>query len=88
MGRPISGTSVTSSTGVVPPQPISVVNLGEIYFNDSIVGSREFPIAGNASLGLEAKAPLSFSLRWVPTIGSRNRLAGHDTVMATATLIF
>ena len=36
---------------------------------------------------LADKAPLSFSLRWVPTVASKNRLPG-DTIMATATLIF
>ncbi|MEJ8851768.1 transporter [Variovorax rhizosphaerae] len=34
------------------------------------------------------KAPLSMSLRWVPTISSKNRIDSRKTVMATATLIF
>ena len=37
---------------------------------------------------LADKAPLSFSLRWVPTVSSKNRLDSDSTVMATATLIF
>ena len=36
---------------------------------------------------LAGKAPLGFSLRWVPSIETDKRLSG-DTVMATATLIF
>ena len=36
---------------------------------------------------LAGKAPLGFSLRWVPSIESDKRLSG-DTIMATATLIF
>jgi hypothetical protein len=36
---------------------------------------------------LAGKAPLEFSLRWVPTVASRNRLSG-DTVMGTASLVF
>jgi hypothetical protein len=37
---------------------------------------------------LVGKAPLSFSLRWVPTISSRNRLSSESTIMGTVTLIF
>ena len=37
---------------------------------------------------LAGMAPLSFSIRWIPTVSSRNRLEGNSTVMATATLIF
>ncbi len=38
------------------------------------------------STKLGGKAPLSFSLRWVPTVESRNRING-DTVMGTVELI-
>jgi hypothetical protein len=38
------------------------------------------------STKLGGKAPLSFSLRWVPTVESRNRING-DTVLGTVTLI-
>ncbi|MFM0504725.1 SphA family protein [Paraburkholderia caffeinilytica] len=34
------------------------------------------------------KTPLSMSLRWVPTVGSKNRLSSTSTVMATATVAF
>ena len=37
---------------------------------------------------LGGKAPLSFSLRWVPTVTSKNRLDSTATVLATATLVF
>ncbi|PLP97195.1 SphA family protein [Cupriavidus pauculus] len=37
---------------------------------------------------LGGKAPLSFSLRWVPTVTSKNRLDSTATVMGTATLVF
>lgn len=37
---------------------------------------------------LGGKAPLSFSMRWVPTVTSKNRLDSTATVMATATLVF
>jgi len=37
---------------------------------------------------LQGKLPLSFSLRWVPTVYSRNRLDSDSTVMGTVTLVF
>lgn len=37
---------------------------------------------------LGGKAPLSFSMRWVPTVSSKNRLDSTATVLATATLVF
>lgn len=37
---------------------------------------------------LGGKAPLSLSLRWVPTVSSKNRLDSTATVQATATLVF
>ncbi|MFO1392863.1 MAG: transporter [Steroidobacteraceae bacterium] len=37
---------------------------------------------------LASRAPLSFSLRWVPTIASHNRLDSPSTVLGTATLMF
>ena len=37
---------------------------------------------------LGGKAPLSVSLRWVPTIYSRNRLDSPGTIMGTLTVAF
>ena len=37
---------------------------------------------------LSGKAPLSLSIRWVPTVRSKNRLESNSTVMATVALIF
>jgi hypothetical protein len=37
---------------------------------------------------LSGKTPLSASLRWVPTVGSKNRLSSTSTFMATATIGF
>ncbi|QUN32932.1 transporter (plasmid) [Cupriavidus sp. KK10] len=37
---------------------------------------------------LGGKAPLSFSVRWVPTVTSKNRLDSTATVLATATIVF
>jgi hypothetical protein len=54
-GRPISGTSVTPDSGVVPPEPILAVNLGMIYFDGRIGASKSVPVAGQATLGLEAE---------------------------------
>jgi hypothetical protein len=37
---------------------------------------------------LGGKTPVSASLRWVPTVGSKNRLPSTNTFMATATIAF
>lgn len=55
IGRPISGISVTSDVGIVPPEPGWIANLAEIYYDGSISASRSVPIAGRTTLGLEAK---------------------------------
>ncbi|WP_353190819.1 transporter [Pandoraea pnomenusa] len=60
LGRPVSGTGVQPNAGVVSPEPIWAVNIAEIYFDGSIGGSREVPIAGKTSLGLDGQ--LSFTL--------------------------
>jgi hypothetical protein len=37
---------------------------------------------------IASKTPLSMSLRWVPTVASKNRLSSTATIMATATVAF
>jgi hypothetical protein len=37
---------------------------------------------------IASKTPLSMSLRWVPTVASKNRLSSTATLMATATVAF
>jgi hypothetical protein len=54
----------------------------------SIGASRQVPIAGQTSLGIDGKLPLSFTLRWVPTVSSKNRLDSDSTVMGTLTFAF
>lgn len=60
LGRPVSDTSVTPDAGVIPPEPVWIVNIGQIYLDGSISGSREVPISGQISLGIDARA--SFTL--------------------------
>jgi hypothetical protein len=60
LGRPISGTGVTTDIGIVPPQPDWIVNLAEIYYDGSISASRPVPIAGKTTFGLDAQ--VSFTL--------------------------
>ena len=61
LGRPISGTSVTPNAGVVPPEPVWAVNIGEIYLDGSIGGSRQVPIAGQISLGIDAQVAFTLA---------------------------
>jgi hypothetical protein len=55
LGRPISGTFVAPSAGVVPPEPIWITNLGQTWFDGSIKGNHLVPIAGQTSVGMDAK---------------------------------
>ncbi|MQR01519.1 SphA family protein [Glaciimonas soli] len=60
LGRPISGSGVTNDAGIIPPEPGWIVNLAEIYYDGTISASHSVPIAGKATLGLDAK--VSFTL--------------------------
>jgi hypothetical protein len=55
LGRPISGLSVVPNAGVVPSQPIWITNLGQTWFDGSIRGKHQVPIARQISVGLDAK---------------------------------
>src|SRR5262245_36711581 len=55
LGRPISGTSVAPNAGVVPPEPIWITNLGQTWFHGSIGADHQVPIAGQTSVGMDAK---------------------------------
>jgi hypothetical protein len=60
LGRPISGMSVLSGVGIVSPDPMMAVSVQQIYVDGSIGASRQVPIAGKSSLGIEA--PAAFTL--------------------------
>lgn len=60
LGRQITGTNVQPNAGIVSPEPIWAVNLAQIYLDGRVGGSREVPIGGRTSLGLDAQ--VSFTL--------------------------
>lgn len=180
LGPPRDRYQRHAQAGIVSPEPILAVNIGEIYLDGSVSGSRSVPIAGKASLGIDgnrdeglghrpgrvelrlqlhaavrldhghdqrqrrplcrqlaghrvepvfdiyftpeqlgddsgpladrlngfrghdwavgpivtydtrigARSVLSLSLRWVPTVASKNRLKSTNTFMGTATIVF
>lgn len=61
LGRPISGTSMVANAGIVPPEPVTVVNFGEIYFDGSISGGRLVPLVGQTSLDVDAKVAFTLA---------------------------
>lgn len=61
LGRPVAGTSVLSGIGIVPPEQITIVSLQELYIDGSVSGSREVPIAGKASLGIDGEVALTLA---------------------------
>lgn len=60
LGRPVAGTSVLSGAGIVPPEPMFIVNVQQLYLDGSISSDRPVPISGKASLGIDA--PVAFTL--------------------------
>ncbi|WP_340527254.1 transporter, partial [Cupriavidus necator] len=61
LGRPVTGTSVLPNAGIVSPEPALIVNLGEIYLDGSIGGSRNVPIAGKTALGVDGKVAFTLA---------------------------
>lgn len=61
LGRPISGTLVTPNAGVVPPEPVWITNVGQSWFDGSIDNSHQVPVAGQTSVGLDAKFALTLA---------------------------
>lgn len=55
LGRPVTGTGVLPFGAVVPPDGTVAGNVAMIYLDGDVGGSRQVPIAGNASVGLDAK---------------------------------
>ncbi|MDR5809274.1 transporter [Caballeronia sp. LZ019] len=60
LGRPIAGMTVLSGIGIVPPEPVTVVSIQQMYLDGSIGGNRQVPIAGKTSLGIEGE--IAFTL--------------------------
>jgi hypothetical protein len=56
LGRPISGMQIAPFAGVVPPEPGFAVSVGEIYYQGSIGGGRNVPIAGLLVANVDVKA--------------------------------
>ncbi|MET0815835.1 MAG: transporter [Pseudoxanthomonas sp.] len=54
IGRPITGLQGTSFSGIVPPTPGMNMALGYAHYSGEIGASRETPIGGLVSLGLDA----------------------------------
>jgi hypothetical protein len=60
LGRPVVGTSVLSGIGMVPDVQVWVASIDELYLDGTISGSRQVPVGGKASLGLDGQ--VSFTL--------------------------
>jgi hypothetical protein len=63
VGRPISGATIVPYAGIVPPKSMSVLSIGEIYYDGSMGGSRTVPIGHNLAVGIDMQvAFLPFTL--------------------------
>ncbi len=61
LGRPVAGMSVLSGIGIVPPEPLTLVSLQQIYIDGSISGNRQVPIAGKTSLGIDGQVAFTLA---------------------------
>lgn len=61
LGRQITGTNVQPNAGIVSPEPMWAVNFSQIYLDGSIGGSREVPVGGRTSLGLDAQVAFTLA---------------------------
>ena len=96
--RPVAGMSVLSDLrsdlGIVPPEPMTIVSLQQIYIDGSISASRGVPNTGKTSLGVDGQ--IAFTLATIerawgePAVGTlhRPRLKSTTSVQATSTLAF
>ena len=67
LGRPISGMQITPYAGLVPPEPGLAVLVGETYYEGSIGGGLDVPIAGLLVANVDMKAsftPISLLYIW------------------------
>lgn len=58
LGRPITAMQVTSYIGLIPPDPGMQWSLGYVHYDGQISASKQVPISGQLSLGLEADIDL------------------------------
>ncbi len=61
LGRQVTGTNVQPNAGIVSPEPIWAVNFAQIYLDGKIGGSREVPVGGRTSLGLDGKVAFTLA---------------------------
>src|SRR6266576_3412024 len=67
LGRPISGMQIAPFAGVIPPEPGLAVATGETYYEGSIGGGLNVPIAGLLVANVDMKAaftPIAFFYIW------------------------
>jgi hypothetical protein len=61
LGRPVTGMSVLPDAGIVPPEPVTILSLQQIYIDGSISGGRQVPIAGKTSLGIDGEVAFTLA---------------------------
>jgi len=61
LGRQITGTNVQPNAGIVSPEPIWAVNFAQIYLDGTVGGSREVPVGGRTSLGLDGQVAFTLA---------------------------
>jgi hypothetical protein len=61
LGRPVAGTNVNANAGIVPPEPVWVVNFSQIYLDGTVGHGKESPIVGEVATDINAKISLTMA---------------------------
>jgi hypothetical protein len=61
LGRPVTGTSVMPSVGIVPDVPVWIVSLQQLYLDGTISANHGVPVGGRTSLGLEGEVAFTLA---------------------------
>lgn len=61
LGRQVSGTNVQANIGIVAPEPVTIVQLSELYLDGSLHGGREVPVGRNVTVGLDGKVAFTLA---------------------------
>ncbi|MQR01003.1 SphA family protein [Glaciimonas soli] len=75
LGRPITAEQISSDMGIVPPEPGWGVSISSINYNGDIGGSRQVPLGGKISSGIDASVSYNmanFTHIWDTGTGSWN----------------
>ncbi len=61
LGRSVTGMTVLPDAGIVPSEPLTIFSVEQIYIDGSIGASRQVPVSGRTSLGIEGEVAFTLA---------------------------